>query len=386
MITQPEEFHPVRYSDQFATEETCVKGLKQREQVSWQEQPPDEEMNNLRPTEMFIVSWRGVGSVWRRYAIHDPNPENLTMVYQLRDSEAPSGQRIWPDGNGGDLNFNIAVAMNPYTPHGPVMVCGRTLGGIGGRYLGYSWMWLDGVPNPSGGMNSVIRFVFPTPAQIVNSGSFTIVRFNGGVPVEVQTVVFAAGDATCITTNLAVSDYYTIIYNEDQHVADPMPDPIPRNFGLGSAGMTVTFECQCSVLRHLPVEQAYPNVSQLGSMCTRAASLRLTEMAAPLNVQGECAVVRGVVSLVIIPVEVLRENCEIMLILPFHCGIAIRSSLTRTLPFFLGQCPRTSYLVGHVQHWSRKCQLGLQASGELQEQLPGSTLAWWLCLSLAQKL
>lgn len=148
MISMPEEYQSVRYSDQFSTEKTVTKNLKQREQASWQQQPAVLSDNNLPPTEEFIVSFRGSGSIWRRFLLHDPNFENNLTTYTLYDSESPALAQVWPD-QGGDINWNIAQTTSSYKPHGPLFVGGRTTTGFAqSRFLDWSWMWLGTCPTP----------------------------------------------------------------------------------------------------------------------------------------------------------------------------------------------------------------------------------------------
>lgn len=151
---------------------------------------------------------------------------------------------------------------------------------------------LDGVPAISaGGLASTIAVTFQSSGQIVNRCIFWIYAFQGGKCVggpgsTSPSIEFTA--ALSPPTNFATitnSDYYAIFYQEFPATAASY-----GNFAPGSPGVTITFTSGCSVLRHIQVQDAYANISQLGPGCVRAASLRLTDMAAPLNIQGETAV------------------------------------------------------------------------------------------------
>lgn len=279
MLTMPEEFDPVPYSDQFSTERIYTKSIQQREQVSWQDQP-EQKMNNVLATETFLASFRGVGSLWRRFLLHDPNKDSLENTMVLKDTENRASDQITlEDDDSGQLNFNIAEPGPgiTYQPQGTTFVCGRTLST---KYANASWVWLDGVPNPTAGKGSKITVTFPAPAAA--KCIFKVVRWNAGKYTDVPGgIPLNIGDTTAFVAILQ-SDYYSIFY-------EPIT-PLDVGDNFATAGVTITITSFCSVLRHIQVREAYKNMSQLGPGCTRAASLRLTDMAAPLTIQGESTV------------------------------------------------------------------------------------------------
>jgi hypothetical protein len=281
MLSMPEEFDPVPYSDQFSTERIYTKSITQREQAGWQDQPDDPAMNNALPTEFVCVSFRGVGSLWRRFLKLDPNRDNEENTMVLKDTETRSTDEIRPDDNfSGQMNFNIAEPGPgiTYKPHGTTLVCGRTLPPNSTKFANASWVWIDAVPDPAVGLES--RLTATWPGAIAADCLFQIYRWNGGKFTVVGAIGMAAGDTTDYFP-LTVSDYYTIFYLALEPIATD-------NFA--SVGVTITTTSYCSQLCHIQVKEAYKNISQLGPGCTRAGSLRMTEMAAPLNIQGECAV------------------------------------------------------------------------------------------------
>jgi hypothetical protein len=230
-LTMPEDHDPVPYSDQFSTDRTFNKYIIQRQQLMWQEQPEDPDMSNIKPSETFVASFRGVGSVWRRFIYHDANAKNLENHIQLQDSEALDSVIYLEDDDTGQLNFNIAVAKSTYKPHGPQMVCGRTLKT---KYANASWFWLDGVPEPGNGLESLIYVTF-NGAFDIQECSFKIVAWRGGRFVEVDTISFtqAQVDRSSSSSNITQSDYYSIFYQPA--IA---PDVDDNNFATGR-GVTI---------------------------------------------------------------------------------------------------------------------------------------------------
>lgn len=280
----PEDHDPVPYSDQFATDRIFTKKIKQRQQLGWTNQPPA-NMNNLKPGEIFVASFSGCGAMWRRFVYVDPNPQQLRNQMALRDSENRNVTELFLENDDtGQLNFNIAVPTDSYMPHGDQLVCGRT---FSTKYANASWVWLDGVPSPTSGKESRFTFTFPGSWTIA-ACVFKVVGWRGGKYNESYEVVFDAADATRSksTVNIPRSDYYSVFYVPSLGTDPPAPD---NNFDSGR-GVQVSIASYCSVLCHVQVRSAWKNMTQLGPGCIRAASLRMTEMAAPLNIQGECAV------------------------------------------------------------------------------------------------
>jgi hypothetical protein len=279
MLAMPEDHDSVPYSDQFSTDRIFNKHIVQRQQMSWQDQPTHLNMNNLLPAETFVASFSGVGSVWRRFVWHDPNANEALWTYSLRDSEFYATDEIYPEEDGtGQMNFNIGVATADYKPHGDQIVCGRTLKQ---KYANASWIWIDGVPSPESGSGSQVEVTWPGPITL-KACTFDIVAWAGGKFEAYDSITFTAADATLSkAADILRSDYYSIFYRTANAAAD-------TNFD--SNGVQISVGGNCSVLSHVQVRSAWKNRTQLGPGCMRAASLRMTEMAAPLNVQGESTV------------------------------------------------------------------------------------------------
>jgi hypothetical protein len=278
-LTMPEDHDPVPYSDQFSTDRIFTKYIAQRQQLMWQDQPSNLNMTNLKPSETFVASFRGVGSLWRRFVYHDPNPQGLVNSMSLRDSETRDNEELYlDDDDSGQLNFNIAIPLGDYKPHGDQLVCGRTLK----KYANCSWVSIDGVPDPEVGKESKVTFTWPGSFTI-QACSFEIRAWRGNRFTLVDTVTFTEAQVSRSESsgNLSVTDYYSFFYV-------PGADATADNFA--TAGIQVSFATHCSVLAHVQVDFAYVNMPQLGPGCVRAASLRLTDMAPPLSQQGQCAV------------------------------------------------------------------------------------------------
>jgi hypothetical protein len=282
----------VPYADQFSTDRIFNKWRKQRQQCDWQSQPDDPNMNNLKPSEQFVASFRGVGSLWRRCLYNDANKDNLPCTYRLADSESRENTEIQTEvDNGGQMNFNIAVAVSDYRPHTDQMVCGRTLKT---KYANASWVWIDGVPNPATDLETTVNFVWPV-GLVIHACVFEVLGWRGGkytkddtnpkIVTFDQAQVARSNSTPCVIT---VSDYYTIFYKTVPATTEggaAIPD---NNFAAN--GVSISFTSFCSVLVHVPVQAAYLNAAQYGPGCVRAASVRMTDMAAPLNIEGEVSV------------------------------------------------------------------------------------------------
>lgn len=247
-------------------------------------------MNNLKPSEQFVASFRGVGAVWRRVVYNDANKDNLPCTYRLADSESRENLQIYIESDGsGQLNFNIGVAVSDYKPHTEQIVCGRTLKT---KYANASWIWIDGVPNPTNdGLATKVNVVWPDSLATVHACTFEFLGWRGGKYTRddnnPKTVTFAQGGAHDGEATITVSDYYTVFYKTVEVVASGAVVP-DNNFA--ASGVQISYTSRCSVLVHVPVQAAYANAVQYGPGCVRAASVRMTDMAAPLNIEGECSV------------------------------------------------------------------------------------------------
>jgi hypothetical protein len=297
-ITMPEEFDPVRYSDQFSSEKTCCKAMTQREQCSWQD-VPEQEMANLLLQETFIADFVGCGAWWRRFVMYDPNKDNEECTMYLADSENRASDVIFIDtGESGpngshQLNYNLQIPAEgiTYKPHGEQAVCGRTLGS---KYAGASWFTLDGVPNPTASKESKITITLAnsagTPTAATCDGVFYVVACDGYKYTLEGTIPIAKG-ATTASLEVNSWDYRSIFYLDTPEVDTVTGVPDPTNFPDDlTRGVIVHTTSFCSVLRQIPVKDAYKNFTQLGPGCIRSGSLRLTDMAAPLEIQGETSV------------------------------------------------------------------------------------------------
>lgn len=276
----PEDHDPVPYSDQFSTDRIFTKRIQQRQQLNWQSQPT-QNMTNLKYGETYVASFSGNGAMWRRFVWHDPNKDSFENTMSLRDSENRTLDEIQLEADDtGQLNFNIAVPADgiTYKPHGDQLVCGRTLKT---KYANASWVWLDGVPSATTNKQSKITVAWPATPATIDACSFKIVGWRGGKFLDVGTITFTqAQSVRSGSLNITVSDYYSIFY-----------EPAVENDGnFVLNGIKVSITSFCSQLAHVQVRSAWKNITQLGKGCMRATSLRMTEMAAPMNIEGECSV------------------------------------------------------------------------------------------------
>lgn len=289
MILMPEEFSTVLYADPFSTEKMCKKGILQRQQASWTNQPPA-SARWLKPEEFFIASFRGIGSIWRRMLVYDPNSLRADRRFRLKHTTTravTSGDFLkLQDGGGPFFDFNIAdctdgAGGSAYSTqcNTTTMVCGRSKDTMNDA----RWFLTNATQDPDAGFETTLTI---TPqSAIVNNCIISAIGWRGGEPVEVDTVVFAVGATAAQTIQLTGDngqpDYMTFRYFCD--------DANDGNFA-GLKGFRFDYVDFCAGLCQVPVDTAYANITQLGKMTTIAASVRLTEIAAPLNVEGNSTV------------------------------------------------------------------------------------------------
>ncbi len=146
------------------------------------------------------------------------------------------------------------------------------------------WVLCNATADPDTGYESEWT-VTPNPlAPVANDCIIQLLRWNEEEPVEVDTLVFTAGataaQSITLTGALGIPDYYTWRYQCD--------DADDGNF-TGVAGFKFDYVSFCAGLTQYPVEESVENFQQLGPITVVAASARFTEMAAPLNIEGEAA-------------------------------------------------------------------------------------------------
>lgn len=295
MILMPEEFDAMLYSDSFSTEKMCKRSLKQRDACTWVLQPPD-ALKQLPPTEQFIASNRGNGCGFARYFYVDPNSGQQPITYTLANTKNRGNSnyvlQLQPTTNF--LDFNIAdCSATALTAGGMVpgsqkaqslytaqMVCGRSTS----KMPNARWVLISAVTAPPVGQLSTIT-VTPSSALAQNC-EFWLFRWNGNQPTFVQAASMAAGSATAavfqLTGDIGYTDFYTLQYEGD---------PLAENFVPSTnRGFTVQVNSFCAQLVQRPVKSFFENILQFGDMTAVAASLRMTDMAAPLNLQGEIVI------------------------------------------------------------------------------------------------
>lgn len=290
----------MQYADQFSIDKTAVKAILQRDQCSWQDVPENPDNAQLRPTETFAAWHRGVGSLWRRLQIYDPNKNSEENSMYLADSETLQTDqnlvRIFPEAGNNQMNFNMAVPVSTttYRPHGDTLIAGRSNDKPGG-WSGASWIYLDGMENADTPSNFTADFV-PTAgvaAQLVTGCTFEFWRWNNGAPVLAAEINFVAQDPNPSQSSgdITVCDYYTVIYVQEIPPAVAPPNVAPsNNFASGTSGVRIKMSSFCSVLKTVQVEGAYQNITQLGPGFTEAGSCRFTDIAPPLQIEGMAAV------------------------------------------------------------------------------------------------
>lgn len=305
LVLMPEEFDTLLFADQWSTDRICRKGILQKEPAPWTNQP-DAELRHLPPEEYFFASFRGNGAWFRRTKRYFTNPNSEELRFRLkwaaeRTSVAGTQQAGNPDfihlmDGQNYFRFNIAdcrdgaggstfaTAVNTQT-----MVCGRSTATLGD----HRWVWCNAVPAADAGDQSTWTITYSRTAAlggVFSNCTVVLSRWNAGNPKEMGRVSFVAAaapnpnpDSGTITLTGAgpgggVPDYYTFTYIG----ADD-------NFATGN-GFRFDFVSKCAGLTQTPVENAFQNIFQLGKGTVIAASCRLTDMAAPLNIQGEATV------------------------------------------------------------------------------------------------
>lgn len=300
MVMMPEEFDAVVYSDAWTTEKLCKRSIKQRDSCYWVQQPTgvNATLRQLLPTEQFAASNRGIGCIFARYFVGDTNPASDKVQYTMRNVKnragaAPNVLQLQPTTNF--LDFNLAdcddtapVGEPPGSPYAKQcfsaqMVCGRSTKTM----TNARWFLVNATAAPPAGFETTINVV-REGAAIAAACTFLLFRWNGGQPIFVQEKTFGAGDPdqTELTWTLqgalGVTDFYTVQYVGDVDEANFNP--------ATNIGFSLYVWSFCSQLCQKPVRGAYQNLTQMGPMTTVAASMRFTDMAAPLNIQGEMTV------------------------------------------------------------------------------------------------
>lgn len=289
MVLMPEEFATVLYADPFSTEKMCKKGILQRMQASWTNQPPA-SARWLKPEEFFIASFRGVGSIWRRMNVYDPNSLRADRRFRLKiaatRSLGSSDYLKLQDGVGPFFAFNIADCTegqggSAYSTqcNTTTMVAGRSKATLPDA----RWVLCNATSDPDAGFES--QWTITPQSAVANNCVISLLAWRAGEPIAVDSLVFATGATAAQTIQLTgdngMPDYYSFRYFCD--------DANDGNFA-GLKGFKFDWVDFCAGLCQIPVDTAYTNCTQLGKMTTIAASVRFTEIAAPLNVEGNSTV------------------------------------------------------------------------------------------------
>lgn len=277
MILYPEEFDTVLYAAPSTQDKMCKRGISQRYPAPWTNQPPA-SARWLKAEEYFAASFR---QVFRRFMFYNTNQLRSDIRYRLKHT---TNRNTDPSDTGGDFlklqdggpyfQFNIADCRDTFGgSQGAVdwftatMVCGRSQATMPDA----RWVLCNATADPDTGYES--EWTITPQSAVANDCIIQCLRWNEEEPVEVDTIIFAAGDTAAQTITLTgangVPDFYTFRYQCD--------DADDGNF-TGLKGFKFDFVSFCAGLTLYPVEQAVENFQQLGPITVVAASARFTEM------------------------------------------------------------------------------------------------------------
>lgn len=256
-ITLPEEFDPVRYCDEFSSQKTGLVKVVERKQVSWQSQQAT-NLQQLKPGEQFVAI-RGDNPLCAAL-VSDPNPTGQTCTYDWTDGGSTS---LYVQ-NGGFLHVSWAVphAGSVYKPHGPQL--------FAEEHDGVRFVWGDG----TAGSANTITVTTVNPAA--TSGKVVLWRLNAYDPQIVSSLPLTSGTTAYVFTP-GFSDAFAV-----QFVGTPT--------AAIAGAVTVNQSTTSSILAHLPVEQFFQNSNYVAEARVIAHSVRMTDIAAPLNAEGYIAI------------------------------------------------------------------------------------------------
>lgn len=300
----PEEFETLLYADSFVSEKMCRRGILQSVQATWMVAAAA-SLRWLKPDEWFGTSHRGNGALWRRAHIYKTNPNGDVLQFRLKHSSnrsltspaATDYLKLQSTGNGFDFNLgdcdpNAGGSALAKDWNSSTMVCGKSLTNNNTR-----WFLLNAVPAPvDASKRSKITITYNPSLALPGTCTVTLVGWRGGLCEDLQELTIAAAAApvppvtfTLIGTTLGRPDFFTITYAYTPNTVAGEPDE-DTNFEAPGAGFAIDAFSYCAGLTQTPTDSAYPNIMQLGLQTTIAASMRLTNMAPPLQIQGESVV------------------------------------------------------------------------------------------------
>lgn len=312
LVLMPEEFGATLYADQFSTEDLSKRSITQRQPISWVNQITTVTgLQYLLPTETFVVSRRGVGSVWCRGWFYSTNGNASgspsPMYYTLADTNGPrSDYFLQPQANTAFFDYNIGDCTSaagtpgiggqpPGSPYAESLYTTTMVCGVTHHLPGFEnarWFLLAATNNPQVGYESKITVTWNF--TIVANCIVFVYRCNGLSPVFVASRAFTAGTVAAsydfvLEGPLACLDFYCLKYYEVPN-ANGVSANFPVTVPPSPNGFAFQPKSSCGTLGQMQVQSAFKNIMQLGPMTTIAASLRFTDMAAPLNIQGEMAI------------------------------------------------------------------------------------------------
>jgi hypothetical protein len=300
----PEEFETLLYADSYTSEKMCMRGILQSVQATWMVAAAA-SLRWLKPDEFFATSHRGNGALWRRAHIYKTNPNGEVLQFRLKHSStrsvtSGSTDYLKPAEGLSTFDFNLADC-DPSAGgsalakdwNSSTMVCGKSSSTWGNT----RWFLLNAVPAPAdASKRSKIVITYNPSLALPGSCTVSIYAWRGGTPELQDTLEIAAAAAPvpAVTYTLIASakgrpDFFTVsyAYTPDTVAGEPEED---TNFDASGAGFSIDCFSYCAGLTQTPVDSAYPNILQLGLQTTIAASMRLTNMAPPLQIQGESVV------------------------------------------------------------------------------------------------
>jgi hypothetical protein len=271
MITDPEDFDPVRMRDQYSVAKTAITKPKSNYKILW-----DPKSTEADPTQL-------PKSDWAAFIFRDPI--RSAVIYTINSTTAPNFlyEAIFNFGNNSKTTpiakteskdikpvLMQSTAANTNEIHGPYLGCGEAQGKVG--------FWIDGDGTNPADVTFTFTMVTGQTQVAGEKMGITPYKWQGGIWLE-RTTIFGttlASPNTTFTASLSVTEsgYYAFFINAAG---------VTLNYDVG---FVYTGKC-ATVWAHFPMGDIFPyNVAQINGLRTLAVGVLLKNEASPLTQQG----------------------------------------------------------------------------------------------------
>lgn len=254
-ISCPHDSYPVRLHNPFSTAPTAIAKPFAIQAISWN---PAGSTDKLPVTDMIVFAFR---DLLRAFIYYDPNYAAASYVYRCYFSasgQAPAQNFPLTSGVLTPLPIVFLSATSTYTPHGPTLYTGRSLGAL------QKFVWME--------TNATMQGSLMTSS----TGTLTVYRWvDGQVSAGVQTNYVATTTITVNASSFPASGYYCFA------ITDPLITQVLISLQTTGGG---------SVFCHNPMPGIPALLPAVQAARIPAVSLMLTDEASELNNQGKVAI------------------------------------------------------------------------------------------------